>query len=407
MRRLGGAAIPMQSIFNNIKYIIGDQKILEQMKTVKALPIFSDEILYFLDCISKKLLYDDEAKKYPDVIAYAFWIRKASLEKASIQYKTKRQKIGKGVAFQIAPANIPVQFAISMTYALIAGNASIIRISEKNFEQTDIICGAIRSVLCDICPEMAAYICIIRYDHDHDITQALSDICDIRMIWGGDRTITTIRKATVKPRCIDLGFADRYSIAVIDSDDYLKKDIDQIANDFYNDTYFSDQNACSSPRLVIWTGNEISRAKELFWDALADIVSKKYTMDPICSSEKLLKTALCAAKYPGIREIKKDNLLVRIELPSLYDGIMDLKGNCGYFLECSLDNLQHIEPLMTKGCQTITYVGKVEEQIRRIINDHGVRGVDRIVPVGHAADISFVWDGLDLPNVLSRQISDT
>lgn len=397
----------MQQIFDNIRYLVGNREILEQMENISALPLFSDQALNFLDCLSKKLMYSSKAKKYPDVIAYAFWIRRASLEKVSIRYRTEAQKMGRGIAFQIAPSNIPVQFAVSMTYALTAGNASIVRISDKENEQADIISGIIQSILKDTYPDMAPYICIIRYEHNDEVTQALTDICDIRMIWGGNQTIAMIRKAAIKARCIDLGFADRYSIAIIDSDDYLRKDAVLLAYDFYNDTYFSDQNACSSPRLIIWMGNKISQAKELFWNALEDIVSKKYLMNPICSSEKLLNTAVCAAKYPKIREIKKDNLLVRIELPSLYEGIMDFKGNCGFFFECNIDRMQEIVPIMRSDCQTITYIGALEDKIRKIIDDNGVKGVDRIVPVGHATDITFVWDGLDLPNVLSRQISNS
>lgn len=394
----------MRQVYDKIKYLVGSREILEGMERIKVLPLFSDQALDFLECLSKRLMSSNEAKKYPDVIAYAFWIRRASLEKARSTYQTENQRVGKGTAFQIAPSNIPIQFAISLTYALIAGNGSIVRISDKRFQQADIICGGIRSVLKDTYPEMVSYICVIRYEHNDEITQALTDICDIRMIWGGNRTIAAIRKAAVKARCLDLGFADRYSIAVIDSGDYLKKDAVHTASDFYNDTYFSDQNACSSPRLVIWTGNQIEEAKKVFWENLEEIVSEKYAMEPICSSEKLLKTALCAVKHPGIKEIKRDNLLVRVELPELYDDIMEFKGNCGYFFECSVDKLQSIVPILKKDCQTITYIGAVEEELRRIISDNGVRGVDRIVPVGHAADIAFVWDGLDLPNVLSRQI---
>lgn len=335
--------ILMQQIFDDIRYLVGNREILERMKYVRALPLFSDKVLDFLDCLSGKLMRSKEAKKYPDVIAYAFWIRRASLEKAGIQYKTEEHKMGRGIAFQIAPSNIPVQFAVSMTYALTAGNASIIRISDKKFEQADIICKTIQSVIDETYPEMASYICIIRYDHNEEITRALTDLCDIRMIWGGNHTIAAIRKATANARCIDLGFADRYSIAVIDSDDYLEKDAALLANDFYNDTYFSDQNACSSPRMVIWTGDRISEAKELFWNALEDVVSKKYSMEPMCSSEKLLKTAICAVKYPGVRELKKDNLLVRLELPVLYDDVMELKGNCGYFFECSVGVLSETQ----------------------------------------------------------------
>lgn len=399
--------ILMQQSFDKIKYLVGSREVLKQMEHARVLPLFSEEVLDFLDCLSKRLMKCSEAKKYPDVVAYAFWIRREYLERTRHRYHTKSQRLGRGIAFQIAPSNIPIQFAVSMTYALTAGNSSIIRISDKKFEQATIICEAIRSILADVYPNMASYICIIRYEHNDEITQALTDLCDIRMIWGGNRSIAAIRKSKIRARCLDLGFADRYSIAVIDSDDYLKKDAVLLARDFYNDTYFSDQNACSSPRLVIWTGNSIERAKELFWKELGALVSGKYLMDPICSSEKLLKTAVCAAKYPGIKEIKRDNLLVRVELPSLYDDIMKFKGNCGYFFECNLESLEELVPVMKKDCQTITYVGEIEEELRRIISDNGVKGGDRIVPVGHAADISFVWDGLDLPNVLSRQIGNS
>jgi len=397
----------MHPAFEDISYVVGNRAILEQMENVQALPFFSDKVLDFLDCLSKRLMHSNEAKRYPDVIAYAFWIRRASLEKVSLQYKTGVQRMGRGIAFHVAPSNIPVQFAVSMTYALVAGNASVIRISNKEFKQVDIICDAIQSLFTDEYPEMASYFCIIRYDYNDTITQALSDICDIRMIWGGNHTIAAIRKAKIQARCIDLGFADRYSIAVIDSDDYLSKDASVLANDFYNDTYFSDQNACSSPRLVIWTGNRTEEARKIFWDALEDVVADKYQMEPICSSEKLLKTAICAANHPGIRQVKRDNFLVRIELPSLYDDIMDYKGNCGYFFEYSVNRLQDIVPILKKECQTITYIGSIENRLRDIIKENGVKGVDRIVPVGHGADIAFVWDGLDLPNILSRQIGSS
>ncbi len=396
----------MQQTFSSIQYLVGDRDILERMESVQVFPLFSERVLDFMDCLSKRLMADSKAKKYPDVIAFAFWIRRASLYKASLSYRDGSQRIGRGVAFHIAPSNIPVQFAVSMTYALTAGNASVIRISDKKFEQVDIICEAVRFVIEDGYPDLKPYICIIRYAHNDEITQSLTDLCDIRMIWGGNRTIAAVRKAAIKARCLDLGFADRYSIAVIDSDDYLEKDRGILAVDFYNDTYFSDQNACSSPRLVVWTGNSVAKAKEVFWDALEKVIHQKYTMDPISGSEKLLKTAVCAASHPGVREIKKDNLLVRVELPLLYDDIMDFKGNCGYFFECSVDKLECLVPIMKQDCQTVTYIGEIEEELRRIINENGVRGVDRIVPVGHAADIAFVWDGLDLPDILSRRIGN-
>ena len=51
--------------------------------------------------------------------------------------------------------------------------------------------------------------------------------------------------------------------------------------DFYNDTYLTDQNACTSPKLVIWLGNNKLEAKKIFWDNLHELVKKKYTVQPV------------------------------------------------------------------------------------------------------------------------------
>ena len=133
MRNLGGAVIRMQQAFDKIKYLVGDADILNKGEMIPALSPFSDKVLDFLTKLSFRLLHDRRAREYGDVIAYAFWIRRVSLEKECQRYLCDEQRIGRGMAFQIAPSNIPVQFAVSMTYALIAGNISVVRLSNKNF----------------------------------------------------------------------------------------------------------------------------------------------------------------------------------------------------------------------------------------------------------------------------------
>ena len=63
---------------------------------------------------------------------------------------------------------------------------------------------------------------------------------------------------------------------MIDADYYLEYgEYERVAQDFYNDTYLSDQNACTSPRVIIWYGNNKEKAKEKFWDELETLVEKK------------------------------------------------------------------------------------------------------------------------------------
>ena len=44
--------------------------------------------------------------------------------------------------------------------------------------------------------------------------------------------------------------------------------------------------------------------------------------------------------------------------------------------------------------------------IKNSIFDSGILGVDRIVPIGRALDMSFIWDGKDLIYSLSRIVDE-
>ena len=393
--------------YRDINFLVGDLDVLRNMEHTRALPLFSKNAISFLCRLSEVLPHDPRAKSYGDVAAFAFWIRRAAIEREAVKYAAMGSRIGWGMAFHITPSNIPVQFAVSLVYALIAGNASVLRVSDKKFPQVDLLCETIRTLLQQEFQELRPYICIVRYAHDNEATQVLSSVCDLRIIWGGDRTIEAIRKSPVQSRCIELGFADRYSIAVIDADAYLQADYAVIARDFYLDTYYSDQNACSSARLVLWTGNDIDRAKETFWACLEEKVKQEYLLSDISGSEKLLRTAVLSDACPGVKEIRRDNALVRVELPKLFGDVMNHKGDCGYFLEYNLDSLDELACVLNKPCQTVTYLGEhLHQKIRDIIFQKGLKGGDRIVPMGHSLDLSFVWDGYDMPLTLSRKISD-
>lgn len=51
------------------------------------------------------------------------------------------------MALHIAPSNVPVNFAVSMTSSLLAGNCTVVRVSSKRFLQVDVICEAINGLL--------------------------------------------------------------------------------------------------------------------------------------------------------------------------------------------------------------------------------------------------------------------
>ncbi|MGN0620330.1 MAG: acyl-CoA reductase [Porcipelethomonas sp.] len=393
----------MQISSNDWQFLVGNPEILEQMPDVPALTVFSDAAVLFLSALSAEILHDKRTRKNPDVVSYAYWIRKASVERARENHRDHKNRIGRGVAFHIAPSNVPVNFAVSMTSSLLAGNATVIRLSSKHFEQADIICDAINKLLDTEYGHMKPYFCFLRYDHNEAITQKLSSLCDVRIIWGGNKTIEAIRKAALPPRAVEMTFADRHSLAVIDSEEYLKQDPCSVAKGFYTDTYYTDQNACSSPRLVVWTGKQVSKARKKFWDALDELVKKDYDMKHIQASDKYASFCTLAMSRKGIHLVSDNNYTVRVQADELTPDIMDYKDSSGYFFEYVVkEDLEEIIPVLTKQCQTVSVLGVSKEEIRKIVFDNGVRGVDRIVSLGQTMGLEFVWDGYKMIEAMSR-----
>ena len=268
------AAILMKVDKKKLKVLSENVFDLDGLLKIPPLEVFDQDVIEFLDILSKNIFKDKRAKEYPDVITFAFFCRKGNIEQQKKHYNQDDFiRLGKGLAFHISPSNVPVNFAYSLVAGLLSGNINIIRIPSKSFEQVEIIIDAIKRISNS---RVSDRVIIISYDHEStNITEELSALCDIRVIWGGDKTINDIRTSKLSPRTTDLTFADRYSICLINADVLLEKgDFKDLISGFYNDTYLFDQNACTSPHLVAWIGlkKNVSKAKSLFWDHLNNFV---------------------------------------------------------------------------------------------------------------------------------------
>ncbi len=389
----------------NVQFLVGDQDTVREITDMPAQRPFATQLLSFLEELSKVLRQEEDAKKYGDVMTFAFWIRKSSLLKMKETYQIAKPFVyGKGVLFHIAPSNVPVNFAYSLVTGLLAGNANIVRVSSKEFPQVTIITNAINQVLLSY-PELKSYIVCLRYDRNREINDLFSSLADVRVIWGGDQTIAEIRKSPLPPRSGEVLFADRYSFAVIDSDYYLaQNDKEQVALDFYNDTFYSDQNACTSPRLVVWTGTQIEAAKALFWNHLHTLVKKKYQFQEIQGVNKLTSASLAAVREPDVKvRTQGDNFIYRIELNHVTaDSIYPLE-NSGFFYEYHCQDLLELKEFCNdKRCQTCVYFGKKETLFPLL--ESGIKGIDRVVPMGKSMDFQLIWDGYSLIDSLTRRI---
>ena len=66
--------------------------------------------------------------------------------------------------------------------------------------------------------------------------------------------------------------------------------------------------------------------------------------------------------------------------------------------------MNKINFIINNKYQTLTYFGFKKEILKNFVLKNNLKGIDRIVPIGQSLDISLLWDGYDVLNILSRGI---
>ena len=397
----------MQQHFDSVTYALGSAEIEAQMEQIRPLLVFSEEACAFLSALSARILKDAEAKAFPDVMTLGFWCRPAALRQMRRTYEADVNRLGRGIVFHIAPSNVAVNFAYSCLAAFLAGNASVVRLPSKDFPQVDVLCRIFAETLAEF-PALFPYFLFVRYGHEQDVTEHYSRLANTRVIWGGDATIEAIRRAPLAPRANEITFADRHSLAVLGADAYLAAaDKARIAQDFYNDTYLSDQNACTAPHFVVWLGaaEKVKAAQEVFWRTLHALVKDRYTMQAVQAVDKLTQLYRLGACFEVRQVPAEDNLITRVRVAKLTEEMTAYRAGSGFFIEYAAQEIAEIRPLCTLSCQTLSYYGVERETLLQTVLAMRPAGVDRIVPMGRTMDFALVWDGVDLIRTMSRVIS--
>ena len=397
--------IPMQQHFDRVIYALGSAEVEAEMKNAPPLPIFSEEARAFLSALSARILADAEAKAYSDVVTLGFWCRPASIHRMQHNYDSEENRLGRGIVFHVAPSNVAVNFAYSCIAAFLAGNASVVRLPSKDFPQVALLCRLFSETLAEF-PVLVPYVLFVRYGHEQDVNEHYTRMAQTRVIWGGDATIGEIRRALLAPRANEITFADRHSLAVIDAPAYLAAgDKARIAQDFYNDTYLSDQNACTAPHFIIWVGAEVAEAQEVFWTTLHELVRTRYTLQGVQAVDKLTQLYRLGVHAVAQQIPMEDNLITRVCVAQLTEELSAYRAGSGFFIEYDAKELSEIRPLCGISCQTLSYYGVDRDSLLQEILAMRPAGVDRIVPIGRTMDFALVWDGVDLIRTMSRALT--
>ena len=377
--------------------------------------IFQDRVIEFLNNFSKKILQDKESKAFPDLINFAFFIRKGNIifEKENYTYKELSSRKGLGTALLIAPSNVPLNFAFSMVTTLLAGNNNIVRVSDKKFPQVTLFLRLLNQYKSGSeFSDVLSRIKIINYPRDSKWSKELSEKVEIRLIWGGNTTVEYFQSIKTKIRCKNLYFSDRFSSCVFNVSSLRKMSSDELQNvylKFFNDTYLNDQNACSSPKAIFWYGDcELGKEfSNIFWVGLSKFLEHSYEISDQQVLEKFFNYSSIVIKNLDLFEIIRfsENLIVMRSLNSVIPCNLEVNQcNSGLFMEFFIDKFKIIFESSNSSFQTLVHYGFSNEELNTLHHSFTGNGYERFVPLGKSQDFSFRWDGMDLIRYQSRYI---
>jgi len=361
---------------------------------------FTDQTMDFLNSVSRRLFA--VARTEPALAPLAFFLRRANLhalaERARARAGERAVLVPQGVVFHVPPTNVDTLFLYTLGISMLAGNANIVRISPNAGPATARVLEHLIAALAEA-PDAGAGLTILRFGHEDDVLDLCSSFADVRMVWGGDAAIRSIRRSPLLPRAKELAFPDRVSLAAVDAPSWVSADADTrrvLVEGLYNDVYWFDQMACSSPAQLVLIGDPAAAgqaAVEIF-TALGTMADDRYAQ---VDGQAINKMVSLVSGLDSVlsRFTWVSNSLVTVEADGL-DAAVGFRPGGGFLSVQRVEVLTDIVPQLTRRVQTLSTFGFGRAALTEFATAANGRGVDRIVEIGHALDFDAVWDGKDL-----------
>jgi hypothetical protein len=398
------------------------KEIHQKISNNRPLPPFDATVIKFIQTISNRILRDMSFRVYPELMAMAHWMRRSHLleiEKHFVEKMGNRVWLPRGTVLHFAPSNVDSIFIYSWFLSMLFGNVNIIRLSQTRGEQITKLLYVINDVLNEEdFINVKDTVLIVSYEHNDSISQLLSANCQVRVIWGGDDSVRKVRSIPLSPNATELVFPNKFSLAAIKSDILLKQteqEIIKIAMDFYNDSFWFDQMACSSPRLVVWVGerNDNENAKSLFWGLLTEVIRNKgYLPQSNVGITKMVTGYSYAIQgfTDKLSTAETENIYrVHVDTKQLQQDFNIREQHCGggFFLETEIEELNQLKEIISRKDQTLSVYGFKGDELTNIARGLIGKGLDRIVPIGQALNFNEIWDGYDLMVYFTKEINIT
>lgn len=373
---------------------------------------FNLEVVDFCVNLSRFLRNSHQYRRNPALAALAWSIRRSQIDVLKNQWEFNAEisqvvPIPRGVIFHVPPTNVDTMFIYSWLMSALVGNGNIVRLSPKTLSRNEVLFAEIAEVLKSY-PSIYNSTVFVSYDRDVEISTYLSQM-DGRVIWGGDETISAFKKIESLPGSMSLEFRDRFSFTALRSDKVLELNdqrLRDLVHDFSNDVFWFDQLGCSSPRLVVWIGDE-SRSNQAMNRFVACLKSKVEAMNLLVQPSDVISKLVHAGVRASAGQVQSvdwsQNEVTTVVLNNDAEFPRDNPGG-GLLYSVILQKLDDIVEKLDRRDQTMTYFGFERKELVAFTELAGSRMVDRVVPVGNALKFGNYWDGYDIMRSLTRLV---
>ncbi len=391
---------------SNVQMLAPSNSKFLSLCSVPPLLPFNDLCLDFVEKLSTRLLKQSNS----DLVALGFWLRSTNIKNmrknfSAISANQPTSYVAKplGIVSHFTPTNVDTMFIYSWVCSLLMGNNNVVRLATKETKGSQELIDVLDELLLlPECSEIASRNQFVRYDKFAEIGKKISLVSDARVVWGGDESVLQIRSMVTKPRCRDISFADRYSASIIDIGAGIsEKESQSLAKLIWRDTQPHGQQACSSPRVIFWLGDE-QPLIELFNEVnkLAQNTEHEITR----SNNHLVNRQLVQSLSEHHDLLMAKNITL-LKVGTLSEQLLQWHSGEGIFYVIKLAALGDLAANIDAKLQTLSYWGIDKDALLKISLDPSISGIDRMIPVGQALDFSPIWDGFDLFSQLTRRVT--
>jgi hypothetical protein len=362
-----------------------------------------------------------ELDDFPGIVFLRMWLRRGTLEPIVVRElgansldggwtdsgRARLRAFPLGIVGHWPAGNVEIQPILSMTCALLGGNAALVRIPKGLVELTRILMEKLAQS--DPGERLTRRIFMAAFDHGRqDLHETMARVVDGAMIWGGQESVLQVRSLPFPHWARIQVFGPRISVAAMDAEAWSNPaEQETWCLRMARDLWQFDQQACSSPQ-VLYIENKSGQSTEKFLSALQRAFETENKAHPRQDIAATLTSTISRARAAWLLDDVSHRALFpmgpdwTLLIGSGSDIPQPVQGKTLTVLE--VDDLIDAVSKLDGNVQTLGLGMADSEKEKEVALLAGQKGVDRIVKLGRMHTFVPPWDGVDLIRPMVRMV---